>query len=90
MDLIFAVHKLAKFSENTGKVDFEGLVHLLRYIRDNNTLGINHYADMKDAYLSELLRQAIINTEYQLINFCDSSWQDYPNTGRITGAYIIF
>ena len=22
--------------------------------------------------------------------FSDSSWQDCPNTGRITGAYIIF
>ena len=33
MDLSFAVHKLAKFSSNTGKVHFEVLVHLLRYIR---------------------------------------------------------
>ena len=30
VDLIFAVHKLAKFSANTGKVHFEGLIHLLR------------------------------------------------------------
>ena len=28
--LSFAVHNLAKFSANTGKVHFEGLVHLLR------------------------------------------------------------
>ena len=28
--LTFAVHKLAKFSANPGKVHFEGLVHLLR------------------------------------------------------------
>ena len=34
VDLSFAVHKLAKFSENPGKVHFEGLVNLLRYIRD--------------------------------------------------------
>ena len=27
VDLSFAVHKLAKFSANTGKVQFEGLVH---------------------------------------------------------------
>ena len=33
VDLRFAVHKLAKFSANPGKVHFEGLVHLLRYIR---------------------------------------------------------
>ena len=40
VDLSFAVHKLAKFSANTGKVHFEGLVHLLRYIWDNKTLGL--------------------------------------------------
>ena len=33
VDLSFAVHKLAKFSANTGKVHFEGLINLLRYIR---------------------------------------------------------
>ena len=35
--LMFSVHKLAKFSANLGEVHFEGLVHLLRYIRDNKT-----------------------------------------------------
>ena len=29
VDLIFVVHKLAKFSANPGKVHFEGLIHLL-------------------------------------------------------------
>ena len=40
VDLSFAVHKLAKFSANPGKVHFELLIHLLRYIRDNKTLGL--------------------------------------------------
>ena len=39
VDLSFAVHKLAKFSANPDKVHFEGLVHLLRNIRYNKTLG---------------------------------------------------
>ena len=30
VNLSFAVHKLAKFSANTGKVHFEGLINLLR------------------------------------------------------------
>ena len=34
MDLCFAVQNLEKFSSNNGKVHFEGLVHLLRYIRE--------------------------------------------------------
>ena len=49
MDLSFAVHKLAKFSSNPGKLHSEGLVHLLRYIRDNKTLGLNFNSDRKDA-----------------------------------------
>ena len=46
VDLSFAVHKLAKFSANPGKVHFEGLVHLLRYIRDYKTLGLVHHSDL--------------------------------------------
>ena len=60
VDLSFAVHKLAKFSSNHGKLHFEGLVHLLRYIGDNNTLGLKYYADINDAPVSDLLRQASI------------------------------
>ena len=30
VELIFVVHKLAKFSENPGKAHFEGLIHILR------------------------------------------------------------
>ena len=45
---------------------------------------------MKDAPLSRLLRKSSINTENQLIDFSDYSWQYFPNTGRSTGAYIIF
>ena len=45
---------------------------------------------MEDAPLYELLRQANINTENQLMVFSDSSWQYFPDTGIITGSYIIF
>ena len=62
MDLSFAVQKLAKFSSNPSKVHFEGLVHLLRYIGETNNLGLKYYADMNDAPVSDLLRQASINT----------------------------
>ena len=74
VDLSFAVHKLAKFSSNPGKVPFEILVHVLRYIRDNKTLGLKYHSDMKDAPSSYLLRQASIKTENQLMDFSDSSW----------------
>ena len=90
MDLSFAVHKLSKFSDNPGKVQFEGLVHLLRYIRDNKTLGLKYYADLNDAPVTGLLRQSNIKTKNHLMAFSDSSWQDFPDTRRSTGAYIIF
>ena len=63
VDFSFAVLKLAKFSSNPGKVHFESLVNLLRYIRDYNTLGFKNYADMNDAPVYDLLRQASIKTE---------------------------
>ena len=84
------MHKLAKFSANPGKVHIGGLVHLLRYIRDNKTLGLKYYDDLNDAPVTDLLRQTNINTKNHLMPFSDSSWQDFPDTGRSTGAYIIF
>ena len=40
VDLCFAARKLETVSSNLGKVQFEDLVHLLRYIRDNKKTGI--------------------------------------------------
>ena len=53
-------------------------------------MGLNYYADMNDVPVSDLLRQASIKTENQLMYFSDSSRQDCPETGRSTGTYIIF
>ena len=80
------MHKLEWFSANPGKLHFEVLVHLLRYIRDNNTLGLKYYADMNDVPVSELLIQATIKDENNLMDISDSSWKDFPDTGRSTGA----
>ena len=63
---------------------------MLRYIKENKTLGLNYYVDMKGAPLSVLLRQATNKTENQLIVFSDSILQYCPDTGRSTIAYIIF
>ena len=73
MDLSFAVNKLAKFSENPGKVHFEGLLHLLRYIRDNKTLGLKYHAYLNDAPVTDLLIQANIKTKNHLMDFSDYS-----------------
>ena len=86
----FAVHKLARFLSNPSKIHFKGLVHLFVYMRDKKTLGLKYYSDMKDSHLSNLSRQANINTENQLMAFSGSSWQGCPDTYRSTVAYIIF
>ena len=90
MALNFVLRKLAKLLSKSVKVKFEALIHILRYIRDNKTLGFKYYADMNDAPVSDLLRQGSIKTENQLMAFSGYSWQDCPDTGRSTGAYIIF
>ena len=84
------MHKLAKFSENPGKLHSEGLVYILKYISYNKTLGLKYYYDTSDAPVSCLLKQAYIDTDNQLMDFYDSSWQYFPETVRSTGAYIIF
>ena len=90
MDLCFAVHKLPKFSSNTGKVNFEGLVQLLRYITDNKNSRLKYYANIEDEPLSDLLRQNIIKTDNQLMVFSDSIWKDRPYTFISTVEYIVF
>ena len=53
-------------------------------------MGLKYYADMKDAPLSDLLRQASIKTNNQVMVISDSIWKYFTDTGRSTGAYIIF
>ena len=53
-------------------------------------MNLKYYADKKYAPLSDILRQASINTENQLMAVYESSWKYCPNTGRSIGSYIIF
>ena len=49
-------------------------------------MGLKYYDNINYAPIYELLIQASIKTENQFMDFCDSSWQDCPDTGRSTGA----
>ena len=66
------------------------LAHILSYISDYKTLGLNHYDDMNNAPVSDLLRQASIKTDKYLMDFSDSSWKYFSDTGISKVAYIIF
>ena len=87
---MFCSTQVVKVFINSGKVHFEGLVKLLRYIRYNNNMGLIYYAKIDDAPLSELLIPDIIKNEKQLMVFSDYRLQYFPYTGRSTGAYIVF
>ena len=87
-DIIFAVHKLARFMSAPGKRHFWAMVHLLHYLRDNVYVGLKYYHDMRDAPVTELLRQAELEVENSMVVFSDSSWQDCPDTGRSTGCFL--
>ena len=88
--LEFYSTQVSNFSENPGKAHLEKLIHLLRYIRDNKTLGLKYYADRNDAAVTDLLIQVSIKTENHLMDFSDSRCQDCPDTGMSTGSYMIF
>ena len=53
-------------------------------------MGLKYYADTNYAPVSDLLRQSIIKDENHLMDFSDSIGKYCPDTGRSTGAYIIF
>ena len=89
VDLCFSVHNMGNFSSNPGKVHFEGLVHLLGYMRDIKNLGLKYYASIEDATLSDILRQDIIKNDNQLMMFYDSIWQECPDTGISTGDHPV-
>ena len=57
---------------------------------ENKTLGRKYFADMNDAPVSDLLRQASIKTKNHLMSFSDYIWKYCPDTGRSKGAYIIY
>ena len=50
------------------------------------------FLSIRNAYapVTDLLRQANIKTNNNLMAFSDSSWQYCPDTGRSTGSYIIY
>ena len=51
---------------------------------------LKYYSNINDAPVTDLLRQSSIKNENHLIAFSGYSWQDFPDTDRSTGAYIIF
>ena len=51
---------------------------------------MKYYVDKNHAPVTDLLRQDSIKTYNHLMDFSDSSWQDFTDTGRSTEVYSIF
>jgi hypothetical protein len=73
-----------------GKTHFNELVHLLRYLRDNNNYGVRYFSDYSTSPLFNHLQAYDISTDQRLIVMSDSSWNDDVDTGRSTGCFLIF
>ena len=82
--------QVRKLSQDPGKVHFEHLVHLLRYINYNKTLGLKYYADMNDAPVTDLFRQSSIKTENHLMAFMILVSKIVQKLRKSTRSYIIF
>ena len=89
-DITFAVTKLAKFMRVPGQEHFRALIHLLQYLQDNSNFGLMFYRVIEDSPIHQLLEQAGEKNVKPLFGMHDSSWQDCPDTGRSTGAYVLF
>ena len=87
---MFCITQSGKVLSNIGNIQFDGLVHLLIYIRDNKNLGLKYYYNIEDSPLYDLLRHSSIKNDNQLVVLSDSIWKDIPDTDRNTGSYIVF
>ena len=63
---------------------------MLRYFRDNKTLVLKYYSEIKDAPFYDMSRKAIIKTDNQLMDFSASICKYVPYYVRSKGAFIIF
>ena len=68
----------------------QGLIHLLRYIRDNSTLGLKHYEEMDDSPVTDLLRQTRIKNVNHLIAFSGYSWHDFQTLEEVQEHTLYF
>jgi hypothetical protein len=89
-DILHAVNKLAKYTRKPGKTHFDALIHTLRYLRDNCNLGVTFYSDVTRSPVYQILKEQQLATNHFLFTFSDSSWNDDIDTGRSTGAFLVY
>ncbi len=88
VDIVYAINKLAKFTHKPGRIHFEAMVHLLRYLQDHSNVGIRFYSDYINAPMTKALIAENVLITHPFFGFSDSSWNDDINYGRSTGCFI--
>ena len=69
--------------------DFDALMNCFGYLRKFTDFAIKYYANVEDSPTYEICKKHKIEMS-EILGFSDSSWQDFPDTGRSTGGYKIF
>jgi hypothetical protein len=91
--LNYAIRKLARFMQLPGRNHFKLLLHLLRHLQCYRLEGgIKFYSNITKSPLYRHLELTGYNnlTEFPIIVFTDSSFQDCPDSARSTGGFLIF
>ena len=92
--LHFAIRKLAWFNSLPGKKHYKALIRLLHHIWTHKLdYGIKFYPLESNPPIYDLIRRNQPEFDFEafpVIIFCDSSWQDCPDTSRSTGAYYVY
>ena len=92
--LHFAIRKLARFNALPGKVHYKALIALLHHIRTHKCdYGLKFYPPGYEPPIYDVVRRCEPEFNFDLhpiLIFCDSSWQDCPDTGRSTGAFYVY
>ena len=88
-DILWITNKLAKSANNPGIKDFEALMHVFGYLRQNPDYSVKFYADVTQSPSNEICTRHNI-TPTDIIGFSDTSWQDCPDTGRSTCGFKVF
>ena len=86
--LHFVISKLGNFNA----LYFKAVKHLLMHLAYNRLkCGVTFYSGVTRSPIYQLVKENTdANPDAPIIMFTDSSWQDYPDTGRSTRCYQIY